>query len=407
MRLIFAYLSCCRALLLFYRNGSITCDGSEIFLPNITFCNSYALGTKNWVYNGSQFLQSTLEIVAYHKTAQDEEFILTKNNTQYYVNNVYFPELISAVPGFLAYDHQRNTLCILGINTLTIQQLGYIEFDRNLIIIQSFIPIYLTTSLDLYATNQSAMVLALKNSAYHIYKATTGGLRFLVNTTDAAVVFNRTTINITLIPVVDGVVKYCGLECSNLAELINSTNWASTVDTSAESSSTEYTTSITSSTIPSDISISTTLNSYRSSVLLTTKWFDTSTSISSPSVRTTTTTRSSSMYSSSKPDQFIITVWSTQEIHRVGFTPLNIAGQFVIPDQSILRLDLSEVDFSVGDSIVLFTFSSHQGSFSGLELLGYSSCLDLGAHLEESETQLVLVFTTSSMICAGTIKQIM
>lgn len=406
MRLIFVYLSCCNALLLFYGNGTVTCDGTEIFLPNITFCNSYALGTKDWVYNGSQFLQSKLEIVAYHINARDEEYILTKNDTKYYINNVYIPELISVVPGFMAHDNLRDTLSILGINTVTIQ-LGYIEFNRNLNIIQSFTPIYQTTSLEMYATNQSSMVLALKNSAYHIYKATAGGLRFLVNMTDAAAVFNRTTINITLIPVVDGVVKYCGLECSNLAELINSTNWVSNVDTSTESSSTEYTTSIAFSTSTDDTSISTTLSSYISSVLSTTEWFDTSTTASSSSTQTMTTIRSSSTYYSSKPDQLIITVWPTQEIHRVGFTPLNIVGQFVIPDQSILRLDLSEVDFSVGDSIVLFTFSSHQGSFSGLELLGYSSCLELGAHLEESETQLTLVFTTSSMVCAGTIKQIM
>lgn len=407
MRVIFVYLTCCHAMLLFYGNGTVTCDGNEISIPNTTFCNTYALGTSKWVYNSTHFLQSKLEIIAYHKTALGEEFVVTTNKTHYYINDVYVRDLILVIPGYLIFDYTANVLILRGINTVTAQILGFVQLTRNFAIAGLLVPAPFSDPIALYMDGQTAMVLARKDSVYSIYRATVGTIRFLINTTDTVVIFNRTTLNITLIPVVVGVVNYCNIECSNLAELINSTNWVSNINTSTEPSTTEYATSINSSTITDDTSILATVSSYISSVLPTTKWFDTSTSASSPSTQTTTTIRSSSTYSSSKPDQLIITVWSTQEIHRVGFTPLNITGQFVIPDQSILRLDLSEVDFSVGDSIVLFTFSSHQGSFSGLELLDYSSCLELGAHLEESETQLTLVFTTSSVVCAGTIKQIM
>lgn len=386
MRLILL-IQACSAMIMYYQNGTTLCDGTEITLPNTTFCTPYGLGTKYWVYNTSHFIYSEFEILAYHQTVTGEQFIVTKNLTDYYINDVLIPTLTRVVPGYLVFDSVRNTLFLYGISSQTVQTLSFLEFNRSYSLLSAYLPSSQTTTLELYLDNSTAMVLAMKDGAYYIYKATAGSRRLLLNSTDSIAIFDRTEMNITIIPKVDGVVSYCNINCSGWIDpnISESYQYATSHELTTVETSTPSTTSLFDST------------EYISSLLMYVSTLVTS--YASPSY-------SSSIYRTSSPEIFI-TIWSSQEIHKLSLNPLHITGQLVIPNQTRLRLDVSDFDISAGESIVLFTFSSRQGSFDELELIGYSECLGVSAHLEESETQITLVFTTTSVVCRATLKQIM
>jgi acetoacetate decarboxylase len=231
----------------------------------------------------------------------------------------------------------------------------------------------------------------MKDGAYYIYKATAGSRRLLLNSTDSIAIFDRTEMNITIIPKVDGVVHYCNINCTGWIDpnISESYQYATSHELTTAETSTQSSTPSTSSMIDS--------TGYLSSLLMYVSTLVTSYTLSS---------YSSSIYRTSSPEIFI-TIWSSQEIRKLSLNPLHITGQLVIPNQTRLRLDVSDIDISAGESIVLFTFSSRQGSFDELELIGYSECLGVSAHLEESETQITLVFTTTSAVCRATLKQIM
>jgi len=394
MRAMWLMFSICSGSLIIYQNDSAICDNNTLVLPNITFCNIHALATKQWYYTSSG---ETVygELISYYQSNTGEEFNVSKNESKYYINNVYVRELTYAVPGFLIYDPIRNTIFILGINTVTIGTLSFVEFNRNYSVLRAYDPSFQTTSIDLIFTGQIVNVLALKNNLYYVYRLTAGPLQYVSNATTTIAFFDRNTTNVTVVDRDQNIRYYCNIECNDLIVSVEF----------------EYT-SQQSSSIVEIVTHDSTV--FTEETVVITSAYDT-TNIQ-PTSQITTESQTSYFISTSNymstiisSNQVILSVvtWLSQDIFRVTGRPLEINGQFIIPDQSILRVDISDTDYTVGDSIILFTFSSVQGSFTELELLGISSCFDLKADLVTTDTQLSLVFVTSSVVCRASLKQIM
>jgi hypothetical protein len=266
-----------------------------------------------------------------------------------------------------------------------------VEFNRNYSVLRAYDPSFQTTSIDLIFTGQIVNVLALKNNLYYVYRLTAGPLQYVSNATTTIAFFDRNTTNVTVVDRDQNIRYYCNIECNDLIVPVEF----------------EYT-SQQSSSIVEIVTHDSTVFTEETAVI--TSAYDT-TNIQ-PTSQITTETQTSYFISTStmvSSNQVILSVitWLSQDIYRVTGRPLEINGQFIIPDQSILRVDISDSDYTVGDSIILFTFSSVQGSFTELELLGISSCFDLKADLVTTDTQLSLVFVTSSVVCRAPLKQIM